>query len=136
MGELMEAVASCEMAILGFVSMVDYARTDISAESDGVPLDNPIWLDARNYLLSLPQAPNILAFGIGEADPEIIKQVATKPQFAFQASSGMDTGAAISEFINTLTQSVVSSGQALADGQAQLNFEKPEGFISLDVEAI
>ncbi len=82
------------------------------------------------------QRPNILAFGIGNADASVIKQVATKDEYAFIAAAGVDTGKAIAEFIKALTQSVISSGQALASGQAALPVEKPDGFISLAVDVV
>jgi hypothetical protein len=70
----------------------------------------------------------------GATDAAIVTELATKPQFAFVAARGVDTGAAISEFITSLTQSVISSGQAIASGAAQLQFEKPEGFtLAVDV---
>ena len=37
-----------------------------------------------------------------------------------------DAGAAISGFLTSLTQSVISSGQALASGSAELQFENPK----------
>ena len=40
------------------------------------------------------------------------------------------------EFLKALTQSVVSSGQALASGQAELPVEKPKDFISLAVDTV
>lgn len=74
------------------------------------------------------ERPNILAFGIGQADPSIILTVASKQDFAFQAAAGTDTGVAIAKFCEALTQSVVNSAQALAGGKAELQGEKPEGF--------
>jgi uncharacterized protein YegL len=102
--------------------------------TDGQPNGNEDWRAARANLLAEPAAPNILAFGIGDADAAVIGEVATKPQFAFVAARGVDTGAAISEFLTSLTQSVINSGQALAGGSAELQFEKPEGFaLAVDV---
>jgi uncharacterized protein YegL len=102
--------------------------------TDGLPNRNEDWRSARSKLLAQPAAPNILAFGIGDADAGTVCEVATKPNFAFVAARGVDTGAAISEFITSLTQSVISSGHALAGGSAELQFEKPEGFtLAVDV---
>jgi uncharacterized protein YegL len=102
--------------------------------TDGLPNGNEDWRSVRANLLAEPAAPNILAFGIGEADAAVISEVATKPHFAFVAARGVDTGAAISEFLTSLTQSVISSGQAMASGSAELQFEKPEGFtLAVDV---
>lgn len=102
--------------------------------TDGLPNENEDWRSARANVLAQPAAPNILAFGIGDADAGIVCELATKPQFAFIAARGVDTGAAISEFVTSLTQSVISSGQAMAAGSAELQFEKPEGFtLAVDV---
>lgn len=102
--------------------------------TDGLPNGNEDWRSVRANLLAQPAAPNILAFGIGDADAATVAELATKPHFAFVAARGVDTGAAISEFLTSLTQSVISSGQALASGSAELQFEKPEGFtLAVDV---
>jgi uncharacterized protein YegL len=102
--------------------------------TDGLPSGNEDWRAARNHLLAQPAAPNILAFGIGDADPHVVAELATKPHFAFVAARGTDTGAAITEFITSLTQSVINSGQAAANGTAELQFERPEGFtLAVDV---
>jgi uncharacterized protein YegL len=102
--------------------------------TDGLPNGNEDWRSVRANLLAQPAAPNILAFGIGDADAATVGELATKPHFAFVAARGVDTGAAISEFLTSLTQSVISSGQALASGSAELQFEKPEGFtLAVDV---
>jgi uncharacterized protein YegL len=97
--------------------------------SDGYP--NPEdWRGALSALKDpgLRERPNVLAFGIGQADPRTIVEVASKPEYAFQAEAGVDTGVAIARFCEALTQSVVSSGQALASGKAELQGERPEGF--------
>lgn len=103
--------------------------------TDGTPTEpEGAWHSARQNLLSQPYRPNILAFGIGDADAETIKQVATNERYAFIAAKGQDTGHAITEFITSLTQSVISSGQALTDGSAELQMEKPEGFsLAVDI---
>ncbi|GAA4393976.1 vWA domain-containing protein [Tsukamurella soli] len=103
--------------------------------TDGAPNNSEDWRAARDYLLAQPAAANILAFGIGQADAATVREVATKDQYAFIAARGVDTGMAISEFITSLTQSVISSGQALASGAGQLQMEKPEGF-SLAVDLV
>ncbi|MCP3810860.1 hypothetical protein NLX62_00650 [Mycobacteriaceae bacterium Msp059] len=102
--------------------------------TDGLPSHNEDWRSARAGLLAQPAAPNIVAFGIGDADAAVVREVATKPHFAYVAARGIDTGTALSEFITSLTQSVISSGQAFASGSAELQVEKPEGFtLAVDV---
>jgi uncharacterized protein YegL len=100
--------------------------------TDGYPdaSESSLWRADLDKLkaASFAERPNILAFGIGQADPAIIIEVASKPEFAFQAAAGTDLGVAIGRFFKALTQSVVSSGQALADGFSELQGERPEGF--------
>ncbi len=106
--------------------------------SDGAPNLHDGWEAALSEVKSedFKERPNILAFGIGEADPEIIRQVATAPQYAFVSAQGVETGTAIAEFSKALTRSVVASGQGLVGGAAQLQIEEPKGFVSLAVDTI
>ena len=106
--------------------------------SDGEPNPGDGWEDAHSGLTdgAFREWPNILAFGVGDADREVIKRVATASQYAFATARGVDTGTAISEFSKALSRSVVASGHGLAAGGAQLQVEKPEGFISLEVDTV
>jgi uncharacterized protein YegL len=105
--------------------------------TDGVPNTNEPW---RNALAELKRPefrehPNILAFGIGdEVDPKVIREVASREDYALVTAKGSDVGEAVANFIVALTQSIISSGQALADGKAELQMEKPEGFkLAVDI---
>lgn len=106
--------------------------------TDGVPNAGDEWESGYRDLVSddFKQRPNILVFGVGQANSDIISHLATRPEYAFVAAAGVDTGSAIVEFVKALTQSVVSSGQALASGQAELPVEKPKDFISLAVDTV
>lgn len=106
--------------------------------TDGVPNAGDGW---REIYASLTDAsfrarPNILAFGMGHADPDVVRHLATSEEYAFVTAAGVDTGKAIVSFVTALTQSVISSGHALASGDAELPVEKPEGFISLSVDTV
>jgi uncharacterized protein YegL len=102
--------------------------------TDGQPNRNEDWRAARANLLAQQAAPNIIAFGIGDADPATVSQLATKPDYAWIAERGVETGVAVSEFVVSLTQSVISSGQGMAAGAGALQLEKPEGFtLAVDV---
>jgi uncharacterized protein YegL len=94
----------------------------------GRPNSDEDWRSVRADLLDEPAAPAILAFGIGDADETVISQLATKPHYAFVSAPGVDTGAAMSELLTALTQSVISSGQAIGSGSTGLHFDKPQGF--------
>lgn len=106
--------------------------------TDGVPNTNDGWETSYADLVgeAFAQRPNVLAFGIGKADAAMVKQIATRPEYAFITATGVDTGRAIAEFIKALTQSVISSGQALAGGRAELPLERPKDFICLDVDTV
>jgi uncharacterized protein YegL len=102
--------------------------------TDGLPNRDEDWRAARANLLAQHAAPNIIAFGIGDADAATVSQLATKPEYAWIAERGVETGTAVSEFVMSLTQSVISSGQGLAAGAAELQLEKPDGFtLAVDV---
>jgi uncharacterized protein YegL len=102
--------------------------------TDGEPNSGDGWETALARLQSIKARPNILAFGIGQADAGVIRKVATRPEYAFVTAEGAQTGKAIANFIEALTQSVINSGSSLAAGDATLQIEKPTGFIPLAVE--
>ncbi|NUR30615.1 MAG: hypothetical protein HOV83_32985 [Catenulispora sp.] len=100
--------------------------------SDGLASDGNLWWPIHERLTDrerTPGAPNIIAFGIGEAEPKSILKVATRPDYAFVSIAGSDVGAAVARFSTALTKSVIASGRSLAKGQAELFVERPEGFV-------
>lgn len=103
--------------------------------TDGRPNIGDCWETARANLLGKSTSPNIVSFGIGLADVAIVAQIATKPEHAFVAIRGADTGEALTTFFEALTQSVINSGQALGAGLSDLAIEQPAGF-SLAVDLI
>jgi uncharacterized protein YegL len=105
--------------------------------SDGQPTDPGDWEASYDKLTDreqTPTAPNIIACGIGEAKAETILKVATRPEFAFVATPGVEVGLAIAEFCTALTKSVIKSGQAVGGGEAELVVERPDNFrMAMDV---
>jgi uncharacterized protein YegL len=100
--------------------------------SDGVPTDEPAWRGAHQQLIDrqvTPTAPNIIACGIGQAQAQIISQVATRPEFGFIAVPGSDIGQAISEFFHSLVQSLVQSSQTFDSGSPHLVVNRPDQFV-------
>ena len=98
--------------------------------SDGQPTDFG-WKRALAELTDrrrMPAAPNIIACGMGSAEPRTIAAVATRPEFGFLAQRGADLGRAISEFFHALTASLIASSRALNSDSPQLVVAKPEGF--------
>ncbi|MER6996747.1 hypothetical protein [Streptomyces sp. NPDC000410] len=99
--------------------------------SDGQPTDGEGWRRSHGRLTDkaqTPTAPNIIACGIGDAQPATMVEVATRPEFAFVAKPGTDLGRAISEFFHALTASLVASGQALNSASPQLVVNRPDQF--------
>lgn len=78
------------------------------------------------------ERPNILAFGVGEADPAVIAQIASSPRYAFMMKDGASTAGAIAEFATSMLNSMVASAERLERGEQTIEFEKPEGFVQLD----
>lgn len=82
------------------------------------------------------ERPNILAFGVGDADPKVIQQLASSPTHAFMMREGVSTAGAIAEFAASMLNSMVSSAERLDRGEQMLEFEKPEGFVQLDAPLV
>lgn len=106
--------------------------------TDGYPDDNDNWRDPLQELKSqaFRERPNLLAFGIGDAQPAVIREIASNEQYALIAAKGTDTGAALAKFCVALTVSVIKSAQAAAAGNQQLVIQPPEGFIKVDLDTV
>jgi uncharacterized protein YegL len=99
------------------------------------PPDQP-WQEALANLRDerFRRRPNIVAFGVRDADPEIIRQIASRPDWAFVARERQpaSTADALRGFIETFAHTVVSTGTNLAGGNAELPVSAPRGFMALD----
>jgi uncharacterized protein YegL len=99
--------------------------------SDGQPTDDSDndWQFPHKQLTDravTPVAPNIIAFGLGEAQAETILAVATRQNFAFMAVPGAGLGQVIQKFFEALISSVVQSGLAVANGVQEVVLEQPD----------
>ncbi|GAB2722824.1 MULTISPECIES: vWA domain-containing protein [Kitasatospora] len=107
--------------------------------SDGQPTDDDDnWRVVHAQLTDrtrTPTAPNIIACGIGEADPRTMVEVATRPEFAFVAKPETDIGHAISEFFYSLTASLVASSNSLNTANPRLVVNRPDQF-TLAIEEV
>ena len=121
-------------------SGVTVLRPAVFFISDGAPIDSDganeeprIWSAALKALTSdsFPYRPNIVAFGIGAADPGAIRQIASRPEFAFLSSLETDLSEAVMEFGVSLERAVINSGEAALAGEARLVVAKPEGFVQI-----
>jgi uncharacterized protein YegL len=92
--------------------------------SDGRPTDPEERWRAAHQRLTDPgwrRRPNILAFGFGDADAEVLATVAErKPNRAFLAVEGADPSRVVPELMSGLIQSIVSSSASVYTGEAQL----------------
>jgi uncharacterized protein YegL len=114
-------------------------RPSVFFLSDGLPTDREERWRARLEELKDPafrERPNILAFGVGDADPKVIQQLASSPRYAFMMLDGVSTAGAISEFAASMLNSMVSSAERLDRGERTIEFEKPEGFVQLDAPLV
>ncbi len=102
--------------------------------SDGYPTDpEPDWRASFQALTSssFNERPNVISFGVGDADPIVIKEIGTLA--AFNVENNADTAKALTEFARALTKSVMQSASAAAAGQVGMVLpETPEGFVRLD----
>jgi uncharacterized protein YegL len=125
---LLKATIESDVALLTADGHRPY-RPAVFFLSDGQPTDD-LWRPAFHELIddSWRYHPNLVAFGFGDAEPAIISEVGTFR--AFIASGETTPGAALVEFANTLTKSIVKSGVLMAeDGPVMPS--RVEGFISL-----
>jgi uncharacterized protein YegL len=92
--------------------------------SDGRPTDpDERWRQALARLAdpTWKRRPNILAFGFGEAVPEVLAEVAgNKPNRAFVATRDAPPSAVVPELMAGLVQSIVSSSASAYSGSPQL----------------
>lgn len=98
--------------------------------TDGQPNETG-WHDQHRLLIdhdATPEAPNIIACGVGAARPATIRDIATRPEFAFVALAGVDVGAAIADFCTALTHSIIRSVPVHHAGPPRLVVEQPKGF--------
>jgi uncharacterized protein YegL len=92
--------------------------------SDGRPTDESEKWRAALLRLQDPEwkrRPNLLAFGFGDADPEVLATVTgSKPNRAFIASEGSQPSRVVPELMAGLIQSIVSSSASVYSGAALL----------------
>ncbi len=136
--EALRAVIPADVALLK-ASGYQVHRPSVFFLSDGLPTDNEQrWQERLEQLRdpALPERPNILAFGVGEADPGVIRRIASSPRFAFMMLDGISTAGAIAEFAASMLNSMVSSAERLDRGETTIEFEKPDGFVQLDAPLV
>jgi hypothetical protein len=79
--------------------------------------------------------PNIISFGIGDADAPTIGRIGTFQ--AYMSQGGVGPAAALHSFARALTTSVVRSGGVTADGDLVLQVpERVAGFTALQIDPV
>jgi uncharacterized protein YegL len=114
-------------------------RPSVFFLSDGMPTEKEEkWRKRLEELRdsSFKERPNVLAFGVGGADPQVIERLASTPRYAFVMTDGVSTAGAIAEFATSMLNSMVSSAERLDRGEQTIEFEKPEGFVQLDAPLV
>lgn len=108
--------------------------------SDGRPTDEePRWRAAHARLVdpTWRRRPNILAFGFGQADAEVIAAVAEgRPGRAFIADEGAQPAAVVPELMKGLISSIVSSSASVYSGEAQLTPPEVPGMTPIPVDQL
>ncbi|WP_436738566.1 vWA domain-containing protein [Streptomyces sp. BBFR102] len=106
--------------------------------SDGIPTDED-WPTAHRELLSSRYAPKIIAFGIGDAEAQIIGQVANFRAF-IQKDNSVSPAQALREFASSLTRSIVRSASSISsDGSSDFTLaveEKVTGFETVTLDKV
>ena len=100
--------------------------------SDGAPTDDG-WRSSHSALTDRsqnPQAPNIIAFGVDQADPGVVQEVATAA--AFLADTQISPANALKEIIRSLTNSIVASSSS--SSPTLVIPPAPDGTISLPLD--
>lgn len=105
--------------------------------SDGHPTDPTSWQAAFERLVDpgWSARPNIIAFGIGDADAPTIGRIGTFQ--AYQSQGGVSPAGALHTFARALTMSVVASGRVCADGDLVLQVpQRVAGFTALQIDPV
>lgn len=108
--------------------------------TDGQPAEVedrvPSWRESLSRLQDpeYRRHPNILAFGVQDAKPQTIAEIASRPDFAYQQSEAADVGKAISNFMQFFVQSIVASATT-AEGADSVRVPSaaPDGFVTIDL---
>jgi uncharacterized protein YegL len=103
--------------------------------SDGHPTDPATWPAAYEWLVDpdWPARPNIIAFGIGDADAATIGRIGTFQ--AFMSQGGVSPAAALHGFARALTTSVVRSYDD--DNEVELRVPaRIDGFTTLRIDRL
>jgi uncharacterized protein YegL len=96
------------------------------------PADGPAWRTSYQDLTDrtgFPAAPNIVACGIGETDPGVIKAITSHPQSnGWVAEPDMPISEAAARYAVFVRRSIAALGRAHITGSSDAVWEAPDGF--------
>lgn len=100
--------------------------------TDGQPNDED-WREHYRSLVdpSFPLHPNIITFGLGAANEQVIGALSTKDMPAYMAREGTTPADAVTQVAKSLLRSVIRSGQSAS---MRLVIEPPEDFMRVSTE--
>lgn len=82
--------------------------------------------------------PNIVTFGLGDANPDVMKQIATVVAYIENSDGYQDPGVAITSMVEAVTNSVISSASSIRDGQGPqvLLPQSVPGYTAVDADPL
>lgn len=128
--ELLRTVVGQDVGVVK-AQGVQVLRPIVYFLTGGVPDEGGGWRDSHRALTDIsgnPAAPNVIALGLGRADPFAVRAVATRPEFGFMAPPHQDAVSAAHSVAVFLRDSVVGYGRRIADGDPQFSVNPPDGF--------
>jgi uncharacterized protein YegL len=105
-------------------------RPQVLLLSGGLPVEDRSWVGAHRALVdrdSQQSAPDIIACGVADANPQILVDIATRPELAFVAEH-QDIDASLENFCAFVRRRVFEYGRAVVDGDQHALITGPEGF--------
>lgn len=108
------------------------ARPVLVVLSAAPPQDPADWPAAHHALTdraTFRYAPNIVACGVGRADPATIARLATQPGQAFLAAAGMPTEYSVRSFTDFLARFVAHWAAESLTGAGRAVLDRPAGFV-------
>jgi uncharacterized protein YegL len=93
--------------------------------------DTGTWVVPYRQLLdraTFPYSPNIIACGVGSAEPDVIRRLAPPPELGWLAGPDLPLAEAAAQYITYIRASIISVSRAHISGSSELLVEPPQGF--------
>jgi uncharacterized protein YegL len=101
----------------------------------GPVVDAGAWADGHRQLTDrtvFRYAPNVVACGVGAADPALVARLATRPELGFCAPARTPLGDAVVRYTDFLATGLARLALAHARGKGDTLMERPAGFRQAD----